>query len=204
MTPVDRRAAERAVVALLIGDLGLVDPEVRGYLTESGALEGEEIRPVKAAVALVNAGVSPERAAALLDWRGFESLVEEYLEGFDYRVVARRFRFAHGGRRWEVDLIGSGRIAALAVECKLWSRGRGVGARLASEARVHLRRVRALVESGEARRLGLRGRVVPLLVGWVTGVERLVDGVPVVPLYKLNSFLDELDPLDEDLAGFTL
>ncbi len=201
---INRERAEAAIVALLVEDLDLLDPDTKEYLIESGALVGSEIRPVRAAVSLVLAGVPPEKAVALVDWRGFESLVEEYLEDFGYRVVARRVRFAHMGRRWEVDLVGAGPLAALAVECKLWTNRRAIRSRIAAEARAHLKRVRAFVESGLASKLGLKVRVIPLVVGWFPETGELVDGVPYVPLFKLNSFLMELDPLDDDLAGFDL
>ena len=201
---IDRKRAEAAIVALLVEDLDLLDPDVREYLIESGALVDGEVRPVRAAVSLVLAGVPPEKAAALVDWRGFESLVQEYLEEFGYRIVARRFRFAHAGRRWEIDLLGAGPLAALAVECKLWTNRRAIGSKIAAEVRTHLERVRAFVESNSAAKLGMKGRVIPLVVGWFPETGRLVEGVPYVPLFKLNSFLMELDPLDDDLAGFDL
>ncbi len=201
---IDRERAEAAIVALLVEDLDLLDPDVREYLIESGALVDGEVRPVRAAVSLVLAGVPPEKAAALVDWRGFESLVQEYLEEFGYRIVARRFRFAHAGRRWEIDLLGAGPLAALAVECKLWTNRRAIGSRVAAVVRTQLERVRAFVESNSAAKLGMKGRVIPLVVGWFPETGRLVEGVPYVPLFKLNSFLMELDPLDDDLAGFDL
>ncbi len=201
---IDRERAEAAIVALLVEDVDLLDPEVREYLIESGALVNGKIRPIRAAVSLVLAGVPPEKAAALVDWRGFESLVQEYLEEFGYRIVAKRFRFAHSGRRWEIDLLGVGPLAALAVECKLWTNRRAIRSKIAAEVRTHLERVKAFVESNSAMKLGLKVRVIPLVVGWFPETGELVEGVPYVPLFKLNSFLMELDPLDGDLAGFDL
>lgn len=200
-----RSLALRYLPALLKGEIDEIDSSLREYLASRGAIQEGEVHPLRAAVALVELGVPPDRATALLDWRGFENLVAEFLEAAGYVLLARRLRFTESGRRWEIDLLARSPLASLAVECKRWSVRRGLTSRLMAAARDHRARVSALARVSSCLGLDLQGtRLIPVIVSWYPEQATVVEGVPVVPIYGLNGFLVGLDPLDEDLLSFEL
>jgi len=196
---VDPRRAEEVVRALREGKLERIPKSVRAFLEAEGAIKGGEFSPVKAAVALVKMGVDPSRAAALLTWRGFEDFVAEALREAGYRVL-RGVWFRARGRRWELDVLGITRPLGVAIDCKMWSRRRGVVSALGAAARRHRDRVAALAEAiddliGEMPR---PRRIVGMIVSWVGG-PRLVDGVLIAPLFLLPRLLGDLDSMLPDL-----
>lgn len=197
--------ALRSLPALLEGRVNEIAPSLREYLASKGAVHGDRVSPLRAAVALVELGVPPERATSLLDWREFEELVAEFLESAGYVLLARRLRFREEGRRWEIDLLARHPLASLAVECKKWSAKRGLASKLRVAARDHKSRVSALARVAGDLGLNLRNtRLIPVIVSWYPERATIVGGIPVVPIYGLNSFLVKLDPLDEDLLSFQL
>jgi len=145
---------------------------------------------------MLRKGVSLEEATKDLEWKDFEGVVSDAFEANGFRTM-RNLRFSHEKRRYEVDVVALERPRLVAVDCKHWGLRAGKGSALRAASLAQLKR---------AVNLGKKAQEVPGIdiVGWgevtlVTCIvtlyeERVVEsgGVLVVPLSKLNSFIEEL------------
>ena len=131
-----------------------------------------------------------------LDWKDFEGLVSEVLLENGFRTF-RNFRFSSKKRRYEVDVVALERPRIVIVDCKHWRIRLGKVSALKVAASAHIARA---IELGnklqEFARLDVghwgAAKVIPILVTLYQ--ERIMEneGVLVVPVFKLNSFVEEL------------
>ncbi|MEM1884794.1 MAG: restriction endonuclease [Candidatus Jordarchaeales archaeon] len=169
-------------------------------LLERGVLlkEGDKlIAPDRVSLveALLSYGFTAEYLARLLTWKAFEEFLGGVFDRHGYSLI-RNFRFSRSGRRFEVDILALKKPLVICVECKHYKRPRTV----APDRRIlerHAERTKALADSipGLSLELGVSGwgkiKVLPLVVTLLQ--EGFYRKIPVVPVFKLNSFLLELD-----------
>jgi hypothetical protein len=146
--------------------------------------------------ARMRGGVALEEITKDLDWRDFEGFVSEVLSENGFRTF-RNFRFSSKKRRYEVDVVALERPRIVIVDCKHWGIRLGKVSALKVAASAHQERT---MEFGnklqelahiDATKWGT-AKIIPILVTLYQ--ERIVEkeGVLVVPIFKLNSFLEEL------------
>ncbi len=155
--------------------------------------------PMRLALHALRMGVPEKTVAAALDWRMFEEYAAWALEEAGFHVW-RGLR-VHGPGGFQVDALGlDGYGRGVVVECKHWNPRVSSPSRLREAARRHLERVRRLARYWH--RLDLprrRYRLVPLLlVLRETGLPRIIERVPVVPVSKLRGLIEELDYVIDD------
>ena len=184
---------------LVSGNFSSIHPDLAEYLREAGAIKDGQFFPVRAAVALVKIGLSVERTARLLDWRGFESLCEEILDYHGFLTI-KHLRFRSNGRRHEIDILALSDGLILSIDCKKWSL-----VRKSSLMKAALRQMertealcRALPSLSEFRLVPGKTTLVPMVICWIPG-GAVSQGIPIVPLHSLNSYLVEFDPMDSSI-----
>ncbi len=152
---------------------------------------------IELACAAISLGADVEEVAEALDWREFEELTARCLSENGFEVY-EHFIFRGNKRRYEVDILGIREPIILLVDCKHWRAGRSKRWRLRRAAEDHLRRTEALVDA--LPRTPLYRRVcgwseivvTPILVTLHQELVILHNQIPLVPVYKLNSFLQDL------------
>ncbi len=166
------------------------------------SLEVDGAQRLVLAVRLVHAGCDPRKVSRLLEWQEFEKFAAESLEENGFRTVKHLVFKSKVGRR-EIDLLAWNDSFLMAIDCKHWLRGLSPS--------VSLEVVRAQCERAEA----LAGRIeilkkcrvnapegrylMPVILCMSQPRDSLVDGVPVVAVSKLISFLYGVSPIDERL-----
>ena len=85
-------------------------------------LEANDLQRLKMAVLAVQSGADLQRVSSLLQWKEFEAMAAFAFERSGYNV-RRNLRFTHGGRRWEIDIVGCRRPFVICVDCKHWRHG---------------------------------------------------------------------------------
>lgn len=170
------------------------------------SLEGDEVVVVDAAdllLAFWKKGLDPVELALKAGWRDFERLCAKILDacGFETLLNVRLKAF---GRIRELDVVALREPWLLAVDCKRWARRRESNLRVA--ARNHRSRCELL--SREGAKMALLAakvakwrevRVIPVIVGVHEAIMRVFEGVPIVPLRKLPSFLNEFVSFEDEL-----
>ena len=149
----------------------------------------------------------------LLNYDGFEALIQEILSQNNYRTI-KNFRFSDKSnlkyetsqKRYEIDVIGIYQSFILIIDAKQWKRKDSYGA-MNKAANLQYQRVVALKKNPETisdliqKLLGMKCNIrkrlpftlIPLMVTLETNWIKINDNsVPLVGIYNLNSFLHEL------------
>ena len=154
-----------------------------------------------------------KRLSEILDYSGFETLIKEILSKNNYRAITN-FRFSNNSKlkaedfqkRYEIDIIGIYFKYILVIDAKQWKRRDTYGL-LNKAANKQYQRILALKANpvvftklitdilGENPNLKkyLPFILIPVMVTLEDNSNKLNDNqVPLVSIYELNAFLDEL------------
>jgi restriction endonuclease len=146
---------------------------------------------VMAALAQIRAGRDVESASSGLTWSEFEEFCAEALAAAGY-TVTRNVQLRKPRR--QLDLFAESSTMGLSIDCKHWRRGVGLTT-LGRLARAQVERTRQYKTRLDATKKG----ILPMLLTMVDNGTRVVDGVPVVPLFALKDFLATVNGFDEEL-----
>lgn len=146
----------------------------------------------------VLSGRNIEEVLEKFDWKNFEQIVAEIFKSNDF-IVYPNLRFKTK-KRYEIDLIAKRRNIVLCIDCKEWSRGRHKKTGLRYAIKKQKERVKELVKflkgnpiAENKLKMNVKDKFYPLIV--TLFLEELVkeNGSFIVPVWKLNSFLLEIE-----------
>ncbi len=144
------------------------------------------------AVEQVASGVPEEDAAKSLTWRDFERFCARLLRENGYSV---RENLYLSRPRAQLDLVATGPLFVISLDCKRWRRTPSPSV-LEGIALAQLARSRLLRRS--------LGNAKPILSGILSFSEpsgSIVDGVAVVPLRAVRSFLETVEAYRDFLVA---
>jgi Restriction endonuclease len=153
-------------------------------LAELGLGEEDELSPICVAYALMKLRVQPEEVSRLLSWQEFEGLAGALLRASGYQVRENVYLTKP---RAQIDLIATGPSLVLSVDCKHYKREQGHSL-LVKFARAQLERSALLRRKTQ----GIRP-IASVILSMSEPEGRFVDGVAVVPIRTLRSFLTTID-----------
>lgn len=163
-------------------------------------LELDTRQRLRLAEKLVHNGRDAEKVSRLLEWQEFEDFAVCTLEENGFRTVKHLVFKSRLGRR-EIDILAWNDTFLLAIDCKHWLRGLSIG-RMKDAAQAQVKRINALAERPEIlSRNGVddvgRRSIMPAVFSLGDSRQAFVDGVPIVSVSKLMSFLYGISPVDE-------
>lgn len=126
-----------------------------------------------------------------LKWQYFERLVAFVFEQNGFEVEAGAVR-TFGGSKRQYDVIASNPRHTFAVDCKRWT-GRGYRSTLLRKA-AERQTERCMLLRQETDR-----PIIPMIVTLMQEDMLIHEGVPIVPLHKLNTFLNSWERHDEGI-----
>lgn len=118
-------------------------------------------------------------------WQNFERLAAFIFERNDFRVTVNTVRTLQKKRR-QYDVIARKDNRTFLVECKKWAGNRY---RLSALKRAILQHKERTAFYGSI----MHEDPVPVLVTLIEEEIHVYEGVPIVPVLKLNAFISELD-----------
>jgi len=152
----------------------------------------------------VKEGANIADVVQLLTWKDFEGFVASILSENSFRCVEsyrRRGNSAMHGM--EIDVIGVKGDIIISIDAKMWSTRSGKASALKTAAEKQKKRTLELTEELEklSKKMGTLAervyRTFPVLVTWLVEEVEIHEGVPVVPVFKLNSFILDLDQYED-------
>ena len=158
----------------------------------------------------VREGASISEIIDLLTWKDFEGFVASILSENTFRCVESYRRrgnsLKHG---MEIDVIGVKGDIIISIDAKMWSIRSGKTSALKTAAEKQKKRTLEL--SGELDKLSKKMgalaektyRLFPVLVTWLVEEVELHEGVPVVPIFKLNSFILDLYQYEDLVVSYS-
>jgi len=125
-----------------------------------------------------------ESVLGSFDWKGFEQMVGKILEENGFGVDTNvRFKT---DRRYEIDVLAENRDLSLSIDCKEWSRGRYKKTALSKAAEKQSERTSELELHSKNGK-----KYIPMIVTLFEEDIKKEKDVIIVPVWKLNSFLNE-------------
>lgn len=161
---------------------------------------------LKLAVMAASLGADIENISGLLCWQEFEAIAALALRNNGY-TVQNNVRFKHGGRRWEIDVVGCKKPLVVCVDCKHWQRAMSQSA-LKRTVEAQVERTKALADSFPNIALKLdcvrwdKAKFLPSMLSLVQSAFKFYDNVPVVPILRLQDFAYQLPAYVETLKFF--
>jgi hypothetical protein len=158
------------------------------------------------AMMAITRGAKVSEIIELMTWKDFEGFVAGILAENTYKCVESFRRVGnseiHG---MEIDVVGVRGRTIIAVDAKMWGVRGGKASALKTAA--EKQKTRTFELSQELQRLFKKipslaedtYTIFPVIVTWLVEEVEFHEGVPVVPIFKLNSFIQELQH-HEDLV----
>ena len=134
---------------------------------------------LQTALFAINIGATIEDVSEYLTWRDFESITGLILEEKDFDVTKN---LVLTKPRMEIDVIGKKMDIALLIDCKHWKTMSKSA--LDEIVKKQIERVKRYVADENMSAL-------PVIVTLHQEEIQFVDNVPIVPIMKLSSFLDD-------------
>ena len=174
-------------------------------------LKGDEVEAdtsgrLKLAIKAVSLGADVEQVSSLLCWQEFEEIAAFTLRNNSY-VVAKNVRFKHGGRKWEIDVVGCRKPLVVCVDCKHYHHGMSLSA-MQKIAEAQTQRTKALADTlpNVTRKLDCaswdKAKFVPSILSLLPSRVKFCDDVPIVPVLQLQDFISQLPIQVESLTYF--
>ncbi len=162
---------------------------------------------LKLAVHATMLGADIEAVSNLLCWQEFEEIAAFALKNNGYKVQ-NNVRFTHGGRRWEIDVVGCKKPLVVCIDCKHWAKTIAPSA-LSKIADQQAERTRAFADFLPNVKLKLpctmwaNAKFVPSLLSLMPSAYKFVHDVPVVPVLKMQDFIEQLPLYTHELKFFS-
>lgn len=148
----------------------------------SGSVSFSSGDRIAGALLCVNHGCDIDSVSSRLSWRDFEQLASAALSSAGYRT---RTNVRYVKPRMEIDVVGVMGSFALVMDCKHWMRTNRSS--VAEYCKKQAARTDRFVNA--ERRVK---KAVPVILTLHAESVKFVDGIPVVPIAQLHSFLQEI------------
>lgn len=126
-----------------------------------------------------------ERVSKEVVWQKFEVLVGFIFEANNFQVNINKVRTFNKKRR-QYDVIAKKNDKTYLVECKKWSGDRYRLSALKKAIEKHKERT-------EFYRNLSRENSIPIIVTFVEEDIKFYENMPIVPVFRLNSFINEIE-----------
>jgi hypothetical protein len=152
---------------------------------------------LKLAFLLIKAGVDIEHVAKYLDWKEFEAFTRDILLFHEFQVYSRvRFKSSKK-KRYELDLLALRNPIILCIDCKHWNSRAGKKHALKKAVEKQVERTIAFSKDADLSKFCIERNdglfLMPLLISWLVEDIKTHQNVPIVPIFQLSFFLNQLD-----------
>jgi hypothetical protein len=162
------------------------------------------------AMRVIQYGAELVKVVELMTWKDFEGLVAGILEENRFSCIESfRRKGNETVRGMEIDVIGARGYTILSIDAKMWGvRGGKASALKTASVKQKERTIRLttqlqkLSEKISSMRKG-KYTVFPVMVTWLVEEVEINEGVPVVPVFKLNSFIQDFEKYEDFIVSYT-
>jgi hypothetical protein len=140
----------------------------------------------KLAIALIAVynGVDLVSICSKINWHDFELFSSEIMKAHGYAVYTN---FRLNNPRREIDIVGIKSQKALLVDCKHWKKSsltglKHIAEKQKSRSMLFLKKTKMNIKNA-----------FPIILTFLPGAIQFIDGIPIVSINTLNSFLMDFD-----------
>ena len=142
---------------------------------------------MKLSLLALQKGCDIENISRSLSWKDFEALTSEILVLNGYSTKTNVY-FSKP-RRVQIDVIGANNNLAIVADCKHWKRYSL--STISSYAEQQIQRTKILCSTRKRIRYNI-SHAIPIILTLYSMDVKLIDGVPIVPISKFNSFIEDV------------
>jgi hypothetical protein len=143
---------------------------------------------MKLAILALQRGCDIESISKSISWRDFEALTSEVLVLYGY-LTKTNIRLSKPSRI-EIDVIGINNKLAIVADCKHWKRYSLSS--ISSYAEKQIERTRILFRAKRRTKQYNITHAIPIILTLYSIDIRFIDGVPIVPISKFKSFIEDV------------
>jgi hypothetical protein len=195
-------------------DTHLVNNETFGQLGiayhERSSIVITRTQRIDLAKKAIQLGANIAEIVELLTWKDFEGFVASVLIENSYDCVESYRRRGNSLiQGMEIDVIGVRGGTIIAIDAKMWGIRNNKASALKRAAEKQKDRTKKLSEDLDSlsRKIGkMTSReynIFPAIVTWLVEEVELHEGVPVVPIFKLNSFILDFDQYEDLIVSYS-
>jgi hypothetical protein len=167
----DKTSAKKMLQELAANEIGEFD---------GTTIEFQEGDKLRAAIVALSKGILVDELAKHLDWKDFEGLAAKILEIHDFATMRNLILT---NPRMEIDVVGVRLGIAMLIDCKHWKKT--TPSALNEIVQKQIERTKHYVSK-------TKGAIAaPVIVTLYQDQISFVDKVPIVPIFQLESFLEE-------------
>ena len=144
---------------------------------------------IRASLLALQLGCDIQECSKLLSWKDFEYFTSELLILFEYQT---KVNINLSKPRAQLDVIGIKNDFAITIDCKHWKYSNKTTLTIYAEKQI--KRTRLWLEREKKITQAL-----PMIITLDNTIFKFINGVPVVPILTLKSFLKEFDKHDESI-----
>lgn len=172
VSKIDQITAEKILNELIKNEIGSTDDNLFNF--DSGDR-------LKSAILILEKGATINEVSEHIDWKDFEGLVAEILESKGFGTIRNMILTKP---RMEIDVIGIKIGIALLIDCKHWKR--------TSTSAIHAAVKKQIDRTKKYVSQTHGAMAIPVMVTLYEEKVSFINKVPIVPIQKFSSFVDEL------------
>jgi hypothetical protein len=175
-----------------------------------GKIVVDREKRIDLAMLLTEQGMEIADVVDLMTWKDFEGLVASILSenSFICTESFRRRGTSHI-KGMEIDVIGIRGHISLSVDAKMWSIRGGKASALRTAAEKQKERTNRLATQLQQLSKKIpsmtKGQytIFPIMVTWLVEEVEMHEGVPVVPVFKLNGFIQDFEIYEDRIVSYS-
>jgi hypothetical protein len=144
---------------------------------------------IRASLLSLQLGCDIQECSKLLSWKDFEYFTSELLSLFEYQT---KVNIILSKPRAQLDVIGIKNDFAITIDCKHWKYSNKTTLTIYAEKQIR----RTMLWLEREKKIT---QALPMIITLDNATFKFINGVPVVPILTLKSFLKEFDKHDESI-----
>ena len=148
-----------------------------------------EIDRIRASFLSLQMGCDIQECSKVLSWKDFEYFTSELLTMFEYST---KVNIVLSKPRAQLDIIGIKNDFAITIDCKHWKYSNKTTLTIYAEKQIR----RTMLWLEREKKIT---QALPMIITLDNAIFKFINGVPVVPILTLKSFLKEFDKQDESI-----
>lgn len=142
---------------------------------------------IKASLLALQLGCDIHECSKVLSWKDFEQFTSELLTMFEYTT---RVNIVLSKPRAQLDVVGIKKDFAITIDCKHWKQSNKTTLTIFAEKQIR----RTMLWLQREKKIT---KAIPLIITLDNVFFKLINGVPIVPILNLKSFLNDFDQTDD-------
>ena len=159
-----------------------------GVRIRKNKIENSAYNKLSIALIAINKGINVVDISSKLNWHDFELFTSELLKYHGYTVYTN-FRLKNPKR--EIDIIGIKSQKAILIACKHWKKKSITGLKQIVEKQKN--RSKLFIQKSNLK----VQNVFPIVLTFLPNGNSFINGVPIISINKLNSFLLDFDNIHQ-------